>query len=427
MDKKILLMTALAGLTTTFTAVAAPRNGRHVEKGITTIVVNEKADSVGNVEKAFRANAPSTPNDSNLPRFAIVGREKQFYLGIGAQFLGEAVYNWGDNMPSTLNFTPSSMTPRTPGNGSSVGFAWQSSSINLNFVAMPNTHNQLGLYFKGDFSSGGDFEVSHLYAKYRGLTAGYTNSSFTDGDAMPFTIDNEGPNGYPSVTLFTAYWTQNFGRGFSGAIGIDAPTADFTTSTGSTDYVSQRIPAVPLYVQYGYNGGNDHVRLSGLVRPMQYRNLDAGHNSTLVGLGVQLSGITNIAGPVSFTYNAAYGRGIADYIQDDNGLGLDATPSVKAGEMTMARTLGLTGGLSFNFSSKVSANVVYSHVTNWLGDNAVAQPDQYRYGDYVAANILYNVNRFVRAGIEYDYGHTKSFAGSPLHSNRIQAQLALTF
>lgn len=426
MDKKILLMTAIAGLATSFTA-AAQRDGRNMEKGVTTIVVNEKSDSVANVEKAFRANAPSTPADTNLPRFAIVGKERQFYLGIGAQFLGEAVYDWGDNMPSTLNFTPSSMTARTPGNGSSLGFAWQSSSIHLNFVAMPNTHNQLGLYFKGNFTTGGDFQVSHLYAKYRGLTAGYTNSPFTDGDAMPFTIDNEGPNGYPSVTLFTAYWTQNFGRGFSGAIGIDAPTADLTTATGKTEYVSQRIPAVPLYLQYGYNGGNDHVRLSGLVRPMQYRNLEAGHNSTLVGLGVQLSGITKIAGPVSFTYNAAYGRGIADYIQDDNGLALDATPSVKAGEMTMARTLGVTSGLAFNFNSKVSANVVYSHVTNWLGDNAVAQPDQYRYGDYVAANIIYNVNRFVSAGIEYDYGHTKSFAGSPLHSNRIQAQLALTF
>lgn len=425
MDKKILLLTAIAGLASTFPA-AAQRDSRNMEKGVTTIVVNEHADSVANVEKAFKGNAPTAPTENNLPRFAIIGKNRQFYLGIGGQFLGEAVFDWGDNMPSTLNFTPSSMSARTPGNGGSLGFAWQSSSIHMNFVAMPNTTNQLGIYFKGNFTTDGGFQASHLYAKYRGLTAGYTNSAFTDGAAMPFTIDNEGPNGYPSVTLFTAYWTQNFGKGFSGAIGIDAPTGDFTTAADAK-YVSQRIPAVPLYVQYGYNGGNDHIRLSGLVRPMQYRNMAAGHNSTLVGLGVQLSGITQIAGPVSLTYNAAYGRGIADYIQDDNGMGIDATPSVKAGELTMARTLGVTGGLAFNFSSKVSANLVYSHVTNWLGDNAAAQPDQYRYGDYVAANVVYNVNRFLSAGIEYDYGHTKSFAGDPLHSNRIQAQLAVTF
>lgn len=425
MDKKILFIAAIVGITSTAEA-AAQRDGRAFEKGVTSIIVNEHADSVANVEKAFKGNAPESPRDNNLPRFAIIGKERQFYLGIGAQFLGEAMFDWGDNMPSTLNFTPASMTPRTPGNGGELGFAWQSSSIHLNFVAMPNTGNQIGLYFKGNFNNNGTFKMSHLYAKYRGLTAGYTNSAFTDGAAMPFTIDNEGPNGYPSFSVITAYWTQNFGRGFSGTIGIDQPTADFTNST-SAKYVSQRIPAVPLYVQYAYNGGADHVRLSGLVRPMQYRDYTENHNSTLVGLGVQLSGITQIAGPVSFTYNAAYGRGIANYLQDTNGLGLDATASTHAGELTMTRSLGLTGGFAFNFNSKVSANLVYSHLTNWLGDDAVSQPDQYRYGDYVAANVVYNINRFLSTGIEYDYGHTKTFAGNPLHSNRIQAQLALTF
>lgn len=425
MEKKILLMAAFAGLASSVSAIGQ-RPGRTFENGVTSIIVNEKSDSVANVEKAFKGNAPTSPRENNLPRFAIIGKERQFYLGIGAQFLGEAVFDWGDNMPSTLNFTPSSMTARARGNGGNLGFAWQSSSIHFNFVAMPNTNNQLGLYFKGNFNTSGTFKVSHFYAKYRGLTAGYTNSAFTDGAAQPFTIDNEGPNGYPSISLFTAYWAQDFGRGFSGALGIDAPTADFSTST-TAKYVNQRIPAVPLYVQYAYNGGFDHVRLSGIVRPMQYRNLERDHNSTLAGLGIQLSGITEIAGPVSFTYNAAYGRGIANYIQDDNGLGLDATASTKAGEMTMSRTLGLTGGLAFNFSDKVSANMVYSHVTNWLGSNAVAQPDQYRYGDYVAANVVYNINRFLSAGIEYDYGHMKTFGGTPLHSNRLQAQLALTF
>ncbi len=421
MQKKTLLMAAVAGL-----AGVAPAVARNSEKGVTSVIVNENADSVANVEKAFNANSPAAPRDNFLPRFAIVGKDRQFYLGIGAQFLGEAVFDWGDEMPSTLNFTPSSMTARTPGNGGQFGFAWQSSSIHLNFIAMPNTANTIGLYFKGNFNQGGGFKMSHFYAKYRGLTAGYTNSAFTDGAAMPFTIDNEGPNGYPSISLMTAYWTQDFGRGFSGTIGIDAPTADFTTSATAKG-VSQRIPAVPLYVQYSYNGGDDHVRLSGLVRPMQYRNLERGHNSTLVGLGVQLSGITEVAGPVSFLYNAAYGRGIANYLQDTNGLGLDATASTHAGELSMTRSLGLTAGLNFALSSKVSANLVYSHLTNWLGSGAQADPSAYRYGDYAAANIVYNVNRFLTCGLEYDYGHTHTFAGTPLHANRLQAQLALTF
>lgn len=426
MDKKFLLTTVLACIVPAFSLTAAELKRRSTEKGVTTIIVNEKSDTVDNVEKAFKGNAPASPKENFLPRFAIIGQERQFYLGIGAQFFGEAVFDWGDNIPSALNFTPSSMTRRTPGNGGRIGFAWQSSSIHMNFIAMPNSNNQLGLYFKGDFASNGGFKVSHFYAKYRGLTTGYTDSSFKDGAAQPFTIDNQGPNGYPSISLFTVYWTQDFGRGFSGSIGIDAPSVDFTGSE-SAKKVSQRIPAIPLYLQYEYNGGGDHIRLSGLVRPMQYRNLAANHNSSLVGMGIQLSGITEIAGPVSLTYNATYGKGIANYINDDKGIGFDASPSKTVGELTMARTLGVTAGLEFTFNSKLVANIVYSRVTNWLGDNAVSQPDQYRFGDYVAANIIYKINRFLYTGLEYDYGHTKTFAGSPLHSNRLQAQLALTF
>ena len=176
------------------------------------------------------------------------------------------------------------------------------------------------------------FDVFHFYAKYRGLTAGYTSSAFTDGAAEPMTIDFEGPNGYPSVFLFTAYWTQNFTKNFSGAIGIDAPTASLTTGNG-TSTVNQRIPAIPLYLQYAWAQGNSHVRLSGLVRPMQYRNLVADKNKTMTGWGLQLSGMTNVAGPLSLSYSAAYGNGIGNYLQDDNGIGLDAVATAKEGDM----------------------------------------------------------------------------------------------
>ncbi len=425
--KKILLAAAGFGVMTAvpFTA-SAQRDNRHFENGVVEIV-NDSDTNPADVEKAFKKNAPSAPNDNGLPRFALVGKNDKFYLGIGGQFLGEGVFDFGDNMPSTLLFTPSSITPRTPGNGGNLGFGWQTSSIYLNFVAMPGTDNQLGVFFKGNFmGTNNNFGCFHFYARYRGLTAGYTNSLFTDGAAEPMTIDFEGPNGYPFLNLFTAYWEQPFTTHFSGAIGVEAPTASLTTGHG-TATVNQRVPAIPLYLQYAWDGGNSHLRLSGLVRPMQYRNTVAEKNSTMTGLGVQLSGMAHIAGGLSVNYNAAYGRGIGTYLQDDNGLGLDAVPSTTAGSLDMVKTMGVTGGLSYNFSSKVSTNLTYSHLTNWLKDTSLAQSEQYRYGDYVAANVIYNVNKFVSAGLEYDYGHRKSFDGTSLHTNRLQLQLAVTF
>lgn len=424
MNKKVLLLIA-ATLPGVF-SVTAQRDNRLHENGVVSVANNDTVDA-SRVENAFKSVAPTSTKDNGLPRFAIVGKDHKFYLGIGGQFLGEAVYDIGDNVGSSTLFTPSAFTPSTPGNGSALGFGWQSSSVYLNFVALPNTDNQIGLFFKANFmGNNNSFNCYHFYAKYRGLTVGYTTGLFTDGAAEPMTIDFEGPNGYPYSTLFTAYWTQNFNKHWSGAIGIDAPVTSLTTND-HTASVNARTPSVPLYLQYAWAGGNSHVRLSGIVRPMQYRNLDAMKNKTTTGWGVQLSGMTSVAGPLSVQFNAAYGGGIGSYIQDDEGLGLDAVAIGNSGRMELVKTLGVTGGINVAITPKLSSNVVYSHVTNWLPDGAQVDNNTYRYGDYVAANLIYNINKFVSAGVEYDYGLRKAVDGNSLHASRIQAQIAVTF
>lgn len=403
----------------------AQRDNRR-EKDVVSVINTDDADP-SRVEKHMKENAPTSTNDNGLPRFVIVGKDHQYYIGIGAQFLGEGVFDFGDNMPSPVLFTPSSLTPSTPGNRSSLGFGWQTSSVYLNVVAMPGTGNQVGLFFKGNFMGDNDsFNCSHFYATYRGLKAGYTTSLFVDGAAEPMTIDFEGPNGYPFLSLFTSSWTQKFTPRLSAAVGIEAPTASFSTGESSAT-VNQRIPAIPAYLQYAWDEGASHVRLSALVRPMQYRNLEADKNRVLTGLGVQLSGMAKVASPITLSYNAVYGKGISSYLQDDNGLGLDAVDTATPGVLKMVRSMGVTGGLGCTFTPRLSGNIVYSHLSNWLDDDAIADGSRYRYGDYVAANLIYTINRFLSAGIEYDYGHRKSFDGHSLHSNRIQTQLSVTF
>lgn len=407
-------------------SISAQRDNRTMESDVMTLLHNDQVDKAS-VEKTLKENAPKAPNDNGLPRFAVVGKDKQFYLGIGGQFLGEGAFTWGDNISAPPLFTPSTLVHSAPGYGGATQFAWQTSSIYMNFVAMPGTGNQIGLFFKANFmGNNNSFNCFHFYAKYRGLTAGYTNSLFTDGAAEPMTIDFEGPNGYPFITLFTAYWEQNFTKNFTGAIGIDAPSASLTTGS-TTKTVNQRIPAIPLYLQYAWNGGGSHVRLSGIIRPMQYRNLVEEANKTIAGGGVQLSGMTKVVGNLGANFNAAYGKGIGTYLQDDNGLGLDAVATSTPGKMEAVKTFGITGGLSYDISSKVSTNLTYSHLVNWLPDDAMVSDSQYRYGDYVAANVIYNINKFVSVGVEYDYGHRKDFNDNGLHANRLQCQLAVTF
>lgn len=426
MKTHLLSLIALSALAMP-TVATAQVSGRVGDRQVVNVIVGDKG-AAEDVQIEFINNAPSNPKDAGLPRFAIVGHDRKFYLGIGAQFLGEAVYDWGDAMPSSYNFTPSSIVPRTPGNGGNLRFTGATSNFYLNFVGMPGSKDRVGLFFKAKFS-GGDpgsytLKVSHIYMTYRGLIAGYTNSFFQDGSAMPFTIDNEGPNGSAALTCFTVGWNQRFAPNFSGGIGIDAPTADLTDGLHAKQ-VNQRIPAVPLYLQANW-GKSSHFRASFIARPLQYRDYVADKNKGIFGWGVQASGLASIIDGLTFYYDATYGKGISNYLQDNTGMNLDAIP-VGNGEMKPMESLGLTAGLGFEFSPKLSANLVYSHVTNWNPDKGYAGNDQYRYGDYAAANLVYDFNSIVSLGLEYDYGLRKSFGGETLHTNRLQCQLGVTF
>lgn len=415
----------LTGMALGMALTAAAQYEMKEEPNVTIIVGN--AQEAAEVEKELGSNAPVLLNEEGLPRFAIIGKERQYYLGIGAQFLGEAVFDFGDNMPPAVDFIPSAMTRAADGDGASLRFSAVTSSFFINAVALPGTKNRVGIFFKGKLDNNDKygFHVSHFYFNYRGINVGLNHSVFMDDASVPFTIDAQGPNASAQMTLFTLNYSHDFGKGVSAAIGIEEPTAQFQSFTG-TRKVSQRIPSVPMYVQYAWGDGSGHIRLSGMVRPMQYRDLVADKNRTLCGGGVQLSGLVNVS-PVTFYYGAVYGSGISEFLQDDNGLSLDAIASDKAGRMKSMRNLGLTAGVSLDLTKRLTFNAVYSHLLNMRPDGSSVAQSAYRYGDYAAANLMYNFSRIIAAGIEYDYGHTKSFGSESLHTNRLQAQLAVSF
>lgn len=422
--KQILI--SLLALTSMLPAIAQTRASS--EGPVVSVIVGDTTRA-RDAEKEFRENAPRQANENGLPRFAIIGKENKYYLGIGAQFLGNAVYDFGDNMPSVYSFAPSSITIPAAGCGSALRFSALQSSIYINAVALPGTEDRVGLFFKAKLHDGEDygFHLSHFYVTYRDFMVGYTSSIFTDGEAMPYTIDGEGPNGSVDLTVFTAAYTHAFGKSFSGGIGIDSPTADISTGHG-VGTVTQRAPAIPLYLQYAFPESAGHVRLSGLIRPMQYRDQTDDTNRTPCGWGLQLSGYGKVAAPLTLYAAAVYGRGVSDYIQDDTDLGLDALPrSDRPGHLSLTRSFGITGGATVNFSDRLALNAVYSHAVNFFDDGVAVPSGQYRYGDYVAANLVYSISRIVGVGVEYDYGHRKAFDGESLHTNRLQALLSVTF
>lgn len=379
-----------------------------------------------NVYEIFKENAPKEFHAPKVPRFAIKGKDNKFIMGIGTQIKAVGLFDWGNPIASPDYFAPSAIEPVAAGDGGKTRMTFNQSSIYLNFVGLPGTDNQVGGYINAYFlGPNNNFAIQYAYIKYRGIQVGYYTSLFSDAAACPPTIDFEGPNAYTCATTYGISYTRSFGKGWQAAIGLEMPGDMISCSYGaSTRSVSQRIPTIPLYIQYSFSGGS-YLRLAGLVRNLQYRDLTEAKNRDKAGWGIALSGTANITPSLCAYYQGAYGKGMSSYIQDLAGLGLDLSPCPgEPGRMAATEAWGAYGGLQYTFSPRVFCSATYSHVRAYP---KVAASDQYSYGQYVVANVFYNVTSYFQTGIEYLWGRRVDMNGAQCHDNRINLQAQLTF
>lgn len=379
-------------------------------------------------------NAPHLIHIKDVPRFALLGKESKFYMGVGANIKAVPTFDFGNPIPDPNYFVTSGIPMNiSPGNGGQFKISAQQSNIYLNIVALPGEKDQLGAYVSMNFL-GNNYapKLQHAYLKYRGITAGYTYTIFADAAATPATIDYEGPNALATIIHGMVAYEPTFGKHkeWQAGIGIDMPETSCTYAD-RTVKVNQRIPDIPMYIQRKWAGGNGWLRLAGIVRNMYYRNEQAGKNVDKVGWGIKLSGKTPIAGGLSASYMALYGKGIASYIQDLNGMGMDLMPDPSdPSRLDLVKAWSGAWSLQYQFSPKVFCTATYSHVRNYARQFADSSSDWktgYKYAQYAVGNIFYQINSIVQVGAEYIYGRRVDFDGSQAHDNRIEAMLQVSF
>lgn len=385
-----------------------------------------------NVYEVFLDNAPKSPKIPGAPRFAIEGKDHKFYLGIGGTAKATVSYDWGNPIDNGYDFTTSAIPmQQRRGDDGLLQFSAATSGLFVNFVALPGTKNQVGVYFNFNLTGDGNnygFNLYYAYIKYRGFTVGYDFSLFSDMAAIPPSIDNEGPNALTAIPHGVIDYRHSFNPHWSVGVGAEMPIASATTGN-DTYMVSQRVPDIPAYVQYSWGGGKSWVRLSGMLRNMLYHDTPADRNRYVTGWGVKMSGSASLSPWVTAYYQAAYGRGITSYFQDLYEGGLDMVPDGN-GRLRSVKAWGGYLGLQYNISPKVYATTTYSHLRNYAdrytgGSTPWAQ--QYKYAQYALANVIWNITPQISTGIEYIYGRRVDMDGISRHDNRIQTMLQVTF
>lgn len=392
---------------------------------------DEKASQDEELYNALNENAPEACKSDEAPAVKFSAFDKKLIVGVTGQVKATATYDFGNVLDDADNFVSLDI-PIDPdkGNGGKFMFSAQQTAVSLNVVALPNTANQIGLYITTNLL-GPNYTPAIEYAllNYRGFSIGYGYTLFSDTRAAIPTIDYMGPCCYTGVGNAGIQYRKNFKCGVQIGAALELPLASYTCSETAA-FVNQRVPDIPVELTYNWNGGEDWVRASAVVRNLQYRDLVAEKNIDNVGWGVQFGGSVTLFSPLKLICQATYGKGIGSYFQDYTDHGYDMMPGSTPGRLDTLEAWGCYGGLQFNFTDNVYMCGAYSHVRNYCKQYAGGDTtwgDQSKFTQYVVGNLFWDINKYLSWGVEYIWGRRVNFDKSQGHDTRLQTMLQFAF
>lgn len=402
------------------------------------LIINNDLPHDSNLVIIFEENAPERFNAPKTPSFAFMSKSHKYMMGIGGYVKGTMSMDFDGAINNAAYFTTSSIPVNPqPGNDMLMQFNANQSSLFYNLVSLSDEKTKFGAYINMNFSgSGYTPEIQDAYVTYGGLLIGRTTSLFTDAAAIPPTIDSEGPNGLTYKTNDVLNFRSHWGRGdrFSAGIGLEMPSTDFMVSDEQR-ITNQYIPDIPSYLQYAWGPNNSsHIRLSSMIRNVNYRNVTQDKNDIISTYACQLSGLITVKQKVVFYYQLAYGSGITTYIQDVSGLKLDFVPRIDnnrkdkddAGKLEHVNSLAYYAGLQYNITQRAFVSCTFSQVDVDLPDN-YNDTSLYKEGYYLATNFFWYAKPNVQFGAEYLYGKRVNQNDNNGHANRLQVMLQYNF
>lgn len=379
-------------------------------------------DSVEALIRTFYLDQFRQFHDPQAPTFMLMSKNASIALGVGGTAAVRGWFDWNGSQNSPSFYPYNISIPKNPTQQKMLGATCDKSSLFLSLLGR-NGNTRYMVYLQGEIN-GGHMTLKRAYVNLADFTVGYASTTFADPDALAPTVDAQGPNGKASKTQVLARYFHTYQSGVSVGAGVEIPSSAQDIVDGETAACRDYVPDLVGLVQYGW--GDSHVRVSGLMRTMTYRNLLTQTNHNVVGWGAQLSGRINIVPPFTAYFSGVLGRGVGSYQGDLSAGQYDLVGTSECeGKMIAPWSLGVTAGLKYQFSPKVFATVA-------LGEQRYFQKhrltdDQYKYGLYGAVNVFWRITPRFLAGVEYISGKRMNFNGCHAGANRLDALLSYSF
>jgi DcaP outer membrane protein len=330
---------------------------------------------------------------------------------------------------NTDEFIPATIPIPAPAGVNNATVSIRPTRLTLDFVIPASKVGDVRFYFEGDLfgTNATTPRLRHAYGQANNFLIGQTFTNFMDGDAFPDTLDFEGPNSMVNIRNPQFRYGFGLGEGRSFYVSVEKPSSDvsFTTPNFSSE-PSAPSPDGALRFRQEFPAG--HFQVSSLFRSVEV-SVGTGTNTktdSVFGWGINVVGAVKTFGKDNLIAEGTYGRGIARYIQDTSGLGIDAAViSVDDPHLRATPEVGVFGAYQHYWTKLVRSSVVYGFAQV---ENTDFEPGStYHKSDYSAANLIWNPIGSFNVGAEFLYGWQVLKNGQSGNAPRVQFSAKYNF
>jgi hypothetical protein len=350
----------------------------------------------------------------------IPGTDTQFFIGGYLQIDGIATRKKQDGdeqdtfLASTIPFSPADhdyrlsirqsqfdWASRTP---TSIGHFWTRLQANL---------------FPIDGTTA--LTLNQLLVRWENhVVVGKTYSTFMDGDALPTTLDYNGPSGATFVRQWLARGRIELGSGWAVEGSVEESQADLTVG-GPVLAVNTSAERPDLAARVRYESDRGHLQIAGLWRRVKVTAASAIGvvERGVDGSGVSVSGALSLFDDDTLMFQAVTGKGVGRYFNDplsSTGLALDAGL-----RLALVRQSGAT--LYYQHKWAPAWMSVAGASTLWVSTDGLRAPEALQRTVYASANLIHLLTPNLLVGVEVLWGKATRVDGADATNARLQLSL----
>ena len=388
-----------------------------------------EVDSIQAVMASFYFDQFRHFEDPDAPYFMFLSRDAHMAMGIGGSVRIKGWYEWGGAMP--INGLSPAFIP-IPENPTATRHLGTNAAGTGLFFRVIGEHKKIGsyqVYIEGGFSGyqHEDFKLKKAYGQIRDFTVGLATSTFSDPMAMAPDFDASGLNSKFDETRVLIRYMPTFRDRYTLAVSLETPKqAAVQDGDGRTEATAAWMPDLAAFVQYQWSRSN-HVRLSGLVRTLGYRDLLTSTNHNKVGWGLQLSAVGNVTPQITLYGTGSYGRGMTGITNDLQAGKYDLVgdPDRDPGKLYAPKSYSWSAGAQYSIRPGWFVDAAVSHV-RYLPSHR-EDPDDYKYGMYAFACMCYDITPRITLAGQFTWGLRHNIDGAHKAARRLEAVAMFSF